>query len=176
MSNYRRVRAGGGVYFFTLVTRHRQKILCHENIRQALRAGIETTRLARPFVIHGWVLLPDHLHCIWALPPDDADFSVRWSMIKRFVTQQCGLQSSTGQRKNESSLWQRRFWEHQIRNERDYRRHMDYLHYNPVKHGLVTKVSDWPYSTFHRHVRLGTYEPDWAGTTPEPEPATTGEP
>lgn len=116
------------------------------------------------------VVTRDHLHCIWTLPPDDADFSIRWAIIKRFVTKQCptlrcdAWMSPSKLKRKESTIWQRRFWEHQIRDERDYQKHMDYIHYNPVKHGLVNKVADWPYSTFHRYVRLGVYEADWAST------------
>ncbi len=128
------------------------------------------------------MLLPDHLHCIWTLPPNDADFGVRWAMIKRFVTKQCSAELKRDEwmnqsklKRKESTLWQRRFWEHQIRDERDYERHMDYLHYNPVKHGLVAKVTDWPHSTFHRYVRQGVYKEDWAVVDSEQEPEGFGE-
>jgi putative transposase len=183
MPNYRRAHAKGGTYFFTVVTHKRQRILCDEFFRQALRTGIQTTQKCYPFIIDAWVLLPDHLHCIWTLPPDDADFGGRWSMIKRFVTKQCNEKfkraawvSASRQNRFESTLWQRRFWEHQIRDEADYQRHMDYVHYNPVKHGLVKQVSDWPYSTFHRYARHGIYEKDWAGVSPGQELENTGEP
>lgn len=180
MPNYRRDDTKGGMYFFTVVTHRRQKLLCREMVRQALRAAIKAVRVSHPFTIKAWVLLPDHLHCIWTLPPGDADFSVRWSKIKRCVSRQCGLETNRlhrcGQQRKESSLWQRRFWEHRIRDEQDYRRHMDYLHYNPVKHGLVAQVGDWPYSTFHRLVRQGIYEPDWAGVVSGQALTDTGEP
>ena len=170
MSNYRRANTKGGTYFFTVVTYRRQKFLCNENVRKALRNGILDVQKNHPFVINAWVLLPDHLHCIWTLPPDDAAFGIRWAMIKRFVTKQCGpdlqrddwMNKSKRQRK-ESTIWQRRFWEHQIRDERDYEIHMDYIHYNPVKHGYVKNVTDWPHSTFHRYVRQGVYGQNWAG-------------
>jgi len=123
-----------------------------------------------PFVIDAWVVLPDHLHCIWTLPPDDANFGKRWAMIKRFVTKQCGpdlqrndwMNESKRQRK-ESTIWQRRLWEHQIRDKRDYEIHRDYLHYNPVKQGYVKNVKDWPHSTLHRYVRQGVYDENWGG-------------
>jgi len=109
------------------------------------------------------------LHCIWTLPPDDADFGIRWAMIKRFVTKQCSSlrrndwMTASKHKRKESTLWQRRFWEHQIRDEQDYERHMDYMHYNPVKHDFTRSVKDWPYSTFHRYVKEGVYNENWAG-------------
>jgi len=170
MSTYRRPNITGGTYFFTVVTYRRQRFLCDDSVRTALRDAIAETRAVSPFVINGWVLLPDHLHCIWTLPPDDADFSKRWAMIKRFVTKRCcpalagdARLSASKLRRNESAIWQRRFWEHLIRDETDYMRHMDYLHYNPVKHGLANAVKNWPYSTFHRYVNEGVYPDDWGG-------------
>ena len=158
MPNYRRAKTKGATYFFTVVMHRRQKILCQDAMRYALRKAIETVRKTRPFVIDGWVLLPDHLHCIWTLPEGDADFSARWGIIKRSVTKQCantyhqeGWMNKSRSKRKESTLWQRRFWEHQIRDEADYQRCMDYLHYNPVKHGYVANVEDWVYSSFHRY-------------------------
>ena len=169
MPNYRRGSLKGGTYFFTVVTYRRQQILCNKNIMAALRNGIQDARKHHPFEINGWVLLPDHIHCIWTLPANDANFSIRWAIIKRTVSKQCGpsLQregwvNESRLRRKESALWQRRFWEHQIRDECDYERHMNYLHFNPVKHGYVKSVADWPHSTFHRYVNQGVYEKDWA--------------
>lgn len=183
MSNYRRANTKGGTYFFTVVTYRRQRYLCDERVRYALREGIKATRATHPFTIDAWVLLPDHLHCIWTLPTGDADFGIRWAMIKRYVTKLCASELKRDEwmnlsklNRNESTLWQRRFWEHQIRDEWDYVRHMDYLHYNPVKHGLVEKVSDWPHSTFHQYVRLGVYGVDWAGVMVEQDLEDFGEP
>ena len=146
-----------------MVTYRRQRFLCDENVRDALRNAIQSTRTTHPFKIDGWVLLPDHLHCIWTLPSDDANFGVRWAMIKRFVTKLCGpdlhrddWMNESKRRRKESTIWQRRFWEHLIRDERDYEKHMDYIHYNPVKHGYVKSVIEWPYSTFQRYVRQGS--------------------
>ncbi len=163
MSNYRRANTKGAIYFFTVVTYRRQTFLCNENIRNALRNGIQNTQTTHPFIIDSWVLLPDHLHCIWTLPSDDANFGLRWAMIKRFVTKRCGpdlrredWMNKSKRRRKESTIWQRRFWEHQTRDERDYEIHMDYLHYNPVKHGYVKSVIEWPYSTFHRYVLQGS--------------------
>jgi len=173
MPNYRRAIVPGGSFFFTVVSRQRRPVLCHPEIRTALRAAITTVRETHPFTINAWVLLPDHLHCVWTLPDGDADFSVRWAMIKRFVTQRIagtghGAQSApyggaTWLKRHEGGLWQRRFWEHQVRDPTDLNRCLDYLHWNPVKHGYVDRVADWPYSTFHRFVREGRYPGDWGG-------------
>jgi putative transposase len=168
MSNYRRVYLPGGMYFFTVVTFRRQRFLIDEDVRAALREGIQFTRQTKPFEIVAWVLLPDHLHCIWRLPPDDSDFSSRWSMIKRIVTQRCGERlnrpewlNARRRKRQQGTLWHHRFWDHLIRDEDDFNRHMDYIHWNPVKHGLVAKVADWPYSSFHRLVRSGWYPELW---------------
>lgn len=169
MSRYRRANATGSSYFFTVVTYRRQPILCDEAIRNALRASIEMVRVARPFIIDAWVLLPDHLHCVWTLPDGDADFSTRWMIIKRAVSLACGEEyrradwvTASKLKHRESTIWQRRFWEHQIRDENDFARHLDYIHFNPVKHGHVQRAVDWPHSTFHRYVRDGIYAHDWA--------------
>jgi putative transposase len=125
----------------------------------------KAARRRRPFTIEAIVILPDHLHCIWTLPSGDADFSSRWHDIKaRFAAQISRGErlSARRLRKGERGIWQRRFWEHVIRDECDYERHVDYIHYNPVKHGQVTRVADWPYSSFHRYVERGIYNPEWA--------------
>jgi len=170
MSLYRRADVAGGWYFFTVVAERRRAILTQPDIRAALRDAIVAVRQNHPFTILGWVLLPDHLHAIWQLPPGDADFSTRWSQIKRRVTHACGATYAdpallTARRiaKRHGTIWQHRFWEHLIRDQRDFRRHMDYLHFNPVKHGLVERVVDWPYSSFHRLVREGAYARNWGG-------------
>jgi putative transposase len=168
MSHYRRADQTGGTFFFTVVTYRRQRFLCDDDVRVALRNAIRQVRVKRDFRIDAWVLLPDHLHCIWTLPEGDSDFSMRWSRIKRIVTQRCGARllkrdwmTRSKKHHRESTLWQRRFWEHVIRDDEDYRAHVDYIHYNPVKHGLVRRMSDWPYSSFHRYVNEGVYAPDW---------------
>ena len=166
MSNSRRARDAGACYFFTLVSHQRLPVLTDAPLRAALRRAIERVRLYRPFVIEGCVLLPDHLHCLWRMPQGDADFGSRWSMIKRLTSQAIvmpGTVSLSRSLRRESGLWQRRFWEHRIRDEGDYQRHMDYLHFNPVKHGLVGRVADWPWSSFHRLVTEGVYPADWGG-------------
>jgi putative transposase len=171
MSNYRRYHGMSSCYFFTVVTHQRQMILTDELFRNTLRKAILKVRAQYPFKIDAWVLLPDHLHCIWTLPANDINSSVRWNWIKNFVSrhianeyQRVDLLSDSRRHRGESTLWQRRFWEHAILSEADYFAHMDYVHINPLKHGLVTQLKDWPYSTFHRLVREGVYPPDWAGS------------
>ncbi len=165
MTDYRRWMHEGGIYFFTVVTYRRSRILTETLARESLRAAIENTRSRYPFEVVAWCLLPDHLHCVWALPADDCDFSRRWAMIKVSFTQQYlssgGCEHTTNlsrNRKRERGLWQRRFWEHRIRDERDFQQHVNYIHYNPVKHGLVEQVDDWPWSTYHRYIREGVYQ------------------
>ncbi|MCQ8103919.1 transposase [Methylomonas sp. SURF-2] len=138
MSRYRRLQNPGATYFFTVVTYRRQAILCDEPIREALRTAIAITRIKRPFTIDAWVLLPDHLHAIWTLPGDKADYSTRWSVIKRQVSVACGDTYRRGEwinaskrKHRESTLWQRRYWEHQIRDEVDFDRHMDCILFRP---------------------------------------------
>lgn len=170
MPYYRRAAVPGGTYFFTVVTQGRQAILTHDDVRTALREAIDRVRARLPFRIDGWVLLPDHMHAIWTLPDGDADFSNRWRLIKRHVAVACSayhrpeLLSERRMDKGQGSLWQNRFWEHLIRDETDLRNHLDYLHGNPLRHGLVERVVDWPWSSFHRYVREGIYPADWGGS------------
>ncbi len=182
MSRYRRGNTPGATWFFTVATYKRQRILCDEPVRVALRTAIAQTRANWPFVIDAWVLLPDHIHCIWTLPPDDADFATRWNLVKRRTSGALkdsyfsdGLMNPSKSSRRELTFWQRRFWEHQIRDERDYETHVDYIHYNPVKHGLVTRVKDWPYSTFHRHVQNDIYAADWGGGIAKDDSGNFGE-
>jgi putative transposase len=170
MSRYHRSQTAGTSYFFTVETFRRQPILCDKPIRDALRSATAFTRTKRPFAIDAWVLLPDHLHRIWTLPPGDADFSTRWGLIKRQVSISCRDAyrrtewiNASKQKHRESTLWQRRYWEHQIRDENDFMRHMDYIHFNPVKYGYCRRVDGWPYSTVHRYVEQGVYPLDWGG-------------
>jgi putative transposase len=117
-------------------------------------------------MIHAWVVLPDHLHCVIQLPGDDMNFSSRWRLIKTVFSQgmpRTEWQSQVRMKRGERAIWQRRYWEHLVRDEADFLAHMDYAHINPVKHGLVRRVADWPYSTFHRLVRQGLYALAWAG-------------
>lgn len=170
MSRYRRLLTGS-TYFFTVVAHRRRPIFCNPAIRACLANAIRFVRQTRPFIVDGWILLPDHMHCIWTLPEHDIDYSIRWSIIKRYVSSRgahalhdTALSTPSRQKRRESTIWQRRFWEHQIRDENDFERHMDYIHFNPVKHGFVHQVVDWPHSTFHRYVRDGVYTEDWGGT------------
>jgi len=168
MSEYRRSYIPGATYFFTLTTLDRRPILVREPFRSALRQAVIEVRAKFPFESIAWVLLPDHLHTIWKLPETEANFSLRWSLIKQHVTRECigraqnARTTKSRQQRGEGTIWQRRFWEHAIRDEADFRRHIDYIHYNPAKHGYVTKPADWPYSTFHRYVHDGIYPPNWA--------------
>ncbi len=174
MPNYRRSRISGGTFFFTVVTFRRRPILDLPASRQALRDAIIDVRERYPFSIDAWVTLPEHLHCIWTLPEESSDFSLRWALIKsgfskraRALFQIKDWKNDSKLKHRESTIWQRRFWEHQIRNEEEYQAYMDYIHYNPVKHGYVNKVLDWPHSTFYRYVKLGTYPENWGGIVTE---------
>jgi putative transposase len=167
MPNYRRTCHPGGTFFFTvnLLERTRNNLLTR-HVDQ-LRNSVRIVRRTHPFEIHGWVVLPDHLHCVMRLPAGDTDFALRWRLIKaRFSKSlpQTERRSTVRIRRGERGIWQRRFWEHLICNEADYAAHMDYVHFNPVKHGLVKWVIDWPYSTFHHLVDEGIYSRDWAGS------------
>ncbi len=164
MPNYIRAKFEGGYFFFTVVTNRRVKLFLTPLARDCLREAIDFTQSRRPFESVAFCLLPEHLHCVWKLPEDDADFSTRCASIKgRFSRSYLRLggkqptPSPSRRRKGEAGLWQRRFWEHQIRDERDLQRHVDYVHYNPLKHGLVERLEDWPWSSYHRYVRDGFY-------------------
>jgi putative transposase len=170
MSQYRRARTGS-TYFFTLVSYERRPILCDEPIRKLLRLAAQNVRARRPFAIDAWVLMPDHLHCVWTLPQGDTDYSTRWAQIKRTVSRFCDPDmhvprpTTESRRKHRDSvIWQRRFYEHQIVDERDFARHVDYVHFNPVRHGCVASAAAWPFSTFHRYVRAGILSADWGGS------------
>jgi putative transposase len=166
MPNYRRAYHPGTTWFFTVVTAHRRPLLANAGAIDALRQSVAVVRRRLPFTIDAWVVLPEHIHAIWTLPDGDADFSRRWGRIKTSFTQRCGIAHRSGHRRD-AGLWQPRFWEHLIRDEADFATHFDYLHYNPVKHGHVGCMVDWPYSSFHRCVRRGVYASDW-GQTPMP--------
>jgi putative transposase len=163
---YRRAKTPGGTFFFTVVTHNRRKFLCVPENIVFLRQAFRQVMTHHPFKIEAIVILPDHLHCLWTLPVGDEDFSTRWRLIKSYFSHQCeptyqGRVSASRRRKQEKAVWQRRFWEHQIRDEADFIRHVEYIHYNPVKHGLVKAPMDWAYSSFRRYVRAGDYPADW---------------
>jgi putative transposase len=165
MTEYRRYRVKGGTYFFTVNLAERKRKLLTEYI-DALRGAFREIKQAHPFRIEAIVVLPDHLHTLWTLPEDDDDFSLRWRQIKSAFSRQIEKDENVSKSrvgKQERGIWQRRFWEHAIRNELDYARHADYIHFNPVKHGYVRQVAEWPYSSFHRYVELGLCSSDWAG-------------
>jgi len=164
--HYRRAKTPGATYFFTVVTHQRQSLFDNDPTIGLLRQAFRSVKAESPFTIDAIVILPDHLHCIWTLPDEDADFSSRWKKIKARFSRQCPhpyrqQPSSSRRSKGEHAIWQRRFWEHQIRNETDFRYHVDYIHYNPVKHGLVDSPQGWPYSSFHRYVKDGVYPAEW---------------
>ncbi len=166
MPNYRRAFLPGGTWFFTvnLLERHGNDLLVREI--ELLRATVRRVRDKYPFRIDAWVVLPEHLHCVMTLPPGDSDFSLRWRLIKSGFSRglpETERRSMVRQSAGERGIWQRHYWEHLIRDETDYRRHVDYVHVNPLKHGHVKRVRDWPYSTFHRYVAAGMYPLDWCG-------------
>ncbi len=161
---YRRANAAGGTYFFTVNLADRSSRLLVERI-EVLRQAVRTVKHRHAFDIVAWVVLPDHMHAVWTLPSGDADFSTRWLLIKAgFSRAIAGGETICGSRrsKGERGIWQRRFWEHQIRDEDDLARHVDYVHINPVKHGHVARAGEWPHSSIHRYVREGTIAADWA--------------
>lgn len=164
MSRYRRALTIGGTFFFTVTLADRHSRLLVDHIDR-LRHAYATTQSRLPFYTIAICVLPDHLHAVWQLPDGDADFGRRWGSIKRLFS--AGLDAATNRSesklaKREKGIWQRRFWEHAIRDDTDLARHVDYIHFNPVKHGHAARAVDWPYSSFHRHVQEGTYPPDWA--------------
>jgi putative transposase len=165
MTNYRRNFISGGSYFFTVNLADRRSRLLTENIG-LLRSAFRYVRERHTFTIDAIVVLPDHLHTIWSLPEGDSDFALRWRLIKSAFSRELPPGehvSESRAAKGERGIWQRRYWEHTLRDEHDLVRHIDYIHFNPVKHGHVTEVRDWPYSSFHRMVRLGICPEDWAG-------------
>jgi putative transposase len=165
MSNYRRARIAGASYFFTVTLEDRSSSLLVERIH-ALRQAFATTRSELPFHVDAVSVLPDHLHCVWTLPEGDSDFPSRWQRIKGRFSRACppgeAISASRG-RKRERGIWHRRYWEHALRDDRDYAAHVDYVHFNPVKHGHVRRAIDWPHSSLHRYVREGILPPDWGG-------------
>jgi putative transposase len=163
MVKYRRYQVPGGTYFFTVALQDRKSKYLTQHIRE-LGAAIRHVRILHPFKTIAMVALPDHLHAMWQLPDDDMNFSIRWRSIKTtFTTNIKNLGIEIPKNKfNENCLWQKRFWEHAIRDEKDYENHVNYIHYNPVKHQLVKNVYNWPYSTFHRYVRAGIIPSNWS--------------
>jgi putative transposase len=165
MTDYRRYRLPGGTFFFTVNLADRRRTLVTDHI-DTLRTAFRDVRRAHPFTIHAVVVLPEHIHCLWELPTVDSDYSTRWRQIKSAFSKALPTVeriSASRASKKERGIWQRRFWEHTVRNDADFAVRFDYIHYNPVKHGWVKRVRDWPYSSFHRYVQLGVYPLDWVG-------------
>ena len=152
MPNYRRDRTPGGTYFFTVNLRNRRESLLVDRI-DLLRDCVARERAARPFSLVAWVVLPDHMHWLWRLPAADSDYPTRWRRIKTAFSKALGR----------DDVWQLRYWEHRIRDERDLHRHVDYIHLNPAKHGLVARPGEWAHSSFHEYVKRGVYSLDWYG-------------
>jgi len=181
MSHYRRYFIPGGTYFFTLVVHERRPILTTSMARPSLRQAFRTVRKNRPFALVALALMPDHLHTVWTLPRGDSDYPTRWAQIKESFTRSFlasggaeGSKSVSRMKRRERAVWQRRFWEHTVRDEDDLQRCIDYVHWNPVKHGLVKRVQDYPWSSFHRFVKLGDYDLAWGGVNPCPETDNLG--
>jgi putative transposase len=166
MPDYRRNRVPGGTYFFTVNLLNRRTDLLVRHI-DVLRQAIADTKKTMPFHIDAWVVLPEHMHCLWTLPAGDADYAGRMKLLKTLFSKNVPKTetiSAVRAAKGERGIWQRRFWERTIRDDADYAAHMDYVHFNPVKHGWANNVLDWPHSTFHHCVAQGMYPTDWAGT------------
>jgi putative transposase len=168
MPNYRRAHVPGGTYFFTVKTERNAPLFRDERAAALLGSILRQASEHWPFVTKAIVLLPDHLHVIWCLPPGDDRYSTRWAWIKKEFTKQFLALGGTEQAISDSKrrhrrrgVWQRKFWEHTIEDEDDFQAHFDYIHWNPVKHGYVQCPSDWPHSSFHRWVAAGVYEQDW---------------
>jgi putative transposase len=168
MSEYRRSFINGGTYFFTLVTYQRQPIFIEPLPQELLQSAWMDVCNRFPFTTDAFCILPDHLHCILTLPSEDANYPMRIREIKRLFTKAYLLhnketlaRNSSRLARGEATIWQRRYWEHTIQDEGDFKHHLNYIHYNPVKHGYVTRVSDWGWSSFHRYVEEGYYEKDW---------------
>ena len=165
---YRRNFVPGGTYFFTVTLADRRSTILTDHIG-ALRSALQIAQWERPFSIDAIVILHEHLHAVLTLPPNDIDFPGRWRRIKGHFSSSLIASRATIARETNGrlSLWQQRYWEHTIRDETDFERHVDYVHFNPVKHGLVAQVSDWPHSSFHRYVRKGILVADWGGVSGE---------
>ncbi|HUE93801.1 REP-associated tyrosine transposase [Pseudomonas sp.] len=164
MTEYRRIYRPGGTYFFTLTLADRRQDWLISHIA-ALKQSVHAEQQRAPFSLQAWVVMPEHLHLLMRLPDGDHDFSNRIRRIKGNFSRELprGVVRASQLLKGERGIWQRRFWEHLIRDERDWQQHFDYIHYNPVKHGQVQRVIDWPHSSFHAYVERGIYPRDWAG-------------
>lgn len=161
---YRRADVKGGTYFFTVNLADRKRTLLVDKFK-ILRLVINNVKKQHPFQLDAMVVLPEHLHAILTLPVDDNDFAKRWMLIKTGFSRQLPKQeriNDSRKSKGERGIWQRRYWEHVIRDELDFERHVNYIHYNPVKHGHVKRAIDWPHSTIHEYIRKGILDKNWA--------------
>ncbi len=159
MSCYHRLYIPGGTYFFTVRLAQRGAHTLVDEI-DLLRSVYGSVTAEHPVECDAMVVLPDHIHAVWTLPPGDADFSIRWKKIKSAFSKHCTARGNPGPskaRKGEKGIWQRRFWEHAIRNSEEYYTHVNYCHFDPVKHGLVQHPKDWVFSTIHQHMRQGRF-------------------
>ncbi len=166
MTDYRRAWVRGATCFFTVnCAKRKDNSILTDNI-DTLRNAFSKVKKDHPFEVNAIVVLPEHLHCIWTLPQNDSDSGTRWGLIKADFSRsipKTERRSESRKTRGERGIWQRRYWEHLIRDEEDYSRHIDYVHWNPVKHGWVKQVKAWPYSSFYKHVDRGIYPLDWAG-------------
>ena len=174
MSDYRRWFVPGGTFYFTVVTYARCPILTTDDGRWFLRRAIKSVRKNFPFTLVANVLLPNHWHLVMQLPAADKRYPLRMKRIKAEFSDQwlaAGLPEArvteSHRQRGERGIWQPRFWEHTVRDEHDLERCADYIHWNPRKHGVVDRVADWPWSSFHRFVRLGHYDIGWGGVAPK---------
>jgi len=163
---YRRAFVPGGSYFFTVVTERRQKIFIDDKNVEILRQAFKNVMKKYPFTIDAAVILPEHLHFVWTLPSNDTDFSTRWRLIKTWFTKHCEYESiiklnNSQITRDEKNIWQHRYWEHLLRDELDFEQHINYVHYNPVKHGYVSKPIDWEYSSFYKYVEENIISSNW---------------
>jgi len=177
---YRRLTVVGASYFFTVVTYRRQPLFAKPHAVEMLQAAIQRIQEKRPFIVEAQVVLPDHVHALWTLPEDDFDYAIRWRQIKEAFTRAYAsdhrlLSRDAGRHeRGEQTVWQRRYWEHLIRNDRDFSAHVEYIHFNPVRHGLVSAPCDWPHSTFQQWVARGLYDATWGSQQAPVLPAWAG--
>jgi REP-associated tyrosine transposase len=177
---YRRSAVAGATYFFTVVTYQRHSLFADAQAVALLDEAIRRVRERRPFVLEAQVVMPDHLHAMWTLPDADCDYPTRWRLIKEGFTRRYVArwgETETDLRRHirgERTIWQRRYWERLIRNDRDFAAHLDYIHLNPVRHGLTSAPREWPHSTFLAWVAEGAYDVTWGSGEMPPLPAWAG--
>jgi putative transposase len=187
---YRRIRQSGATYFFTVITGDPRPLFAQPQAVAIFKKATRTVQLRHPLVIEAEVIMPDHIHTIWTLPENDSDFSKRWMLIKSSFSREYRRDTVSGfasgltpaynnnamsrPSRGQRSIWQNRFWEHLIRDERDFSTHVEYIHFNPVKHGLAKSAIDWPHSTFKQFVDRGEYDASWGASDMPPLPEWAG--